>query len=181
MDKAILDHNSKWFLAYTKPNQENKAELNLKNQGFITFLPKISFKKLNSKLTKLKIMFPRYIFIRVNIDRPDWHKINSTKGVNHLIKFGENIAEVPDIIIQSIKEKLDIDHIYSQKTQERDYISGEKLFIKDGQLKNKEVIFLNKKGKDRANVLLKLINTYAKADIPSSDIGKRILNEKLKL
>tara|TARA_B100000686_G_C16803036_1_gene987592 strand:+ start:590 stop:1135 length:546 start_codon:yes stop_codon:yes gene_type:complete len=172
--------SSDWFLAYTKPNQENKANRNLENQGFKTFLPKIALSQIKPKGKKLIMMFPRYIFIRIDSNDPRWMKINSTIGIGHLIKFGKKIMPVPDEIIQSIKEKLNEHDVYIEESSEIEYKEGEIFFIKTGQLKNQEAIFLSKKGKERVNVLIKLINSYAKADIPLSDIGKKIVNKELK-
>ena len=175
--------SSDWFLAYTKPNQENKANRNLENQGFKTFLPKIALSQIKPKGKKLIMMFPRYIFIRIDSNDPRW--INQAEGhlkrlIGHLIKFGKKIMPVPDEIIQSIKEKLNEHDVYIEESSEIEYKEGEIFFIKTGQLKNQEAIFLSKKGKERVNVLIKLINSYAKADIPLSDIGKKIVNKELK-
>ena len=36
-----LAQGARWYLVHTRPNGERKAELNLKPQGFATFLPQI--------------------------------------------------------------------------------------------------------------------------------------------
>ena len=52
-------------------------------------------------------------------------------------------------IIQSIKEKLNEHDVYIEESSEIEYKEGEIFFIKTGQLKNQEAIFLSKKGKER--------------------------------
>ena len=171
---------SKWVLVYTKPNQENKADINLQNQGFQTFLPKISHTQLDNRSVKIEVMFPRYIFVLVNELKSKWSAINSTKGVSQLIYFGQNIAHVPDYVIESIREQLDSRGILNLKIFEKEYIQGDKLFLKDGLFKGQEAIFLSRKSKDRVNVLLKLINNNVIADISSSEVGKKTIHPSIK-
>ena len=56
-----------WYLVFTKPKEEEKAKKNLENQGFESFMPKISLIKEGEKLSsKVELMFPRYIFTKLN-------------------------------------------------------------------------------------------------------------------
>ena len=62
--------DSKWFLVFTKTREETRAKKHLENQGHEVFLPMISFEKTNpSKSVVLETMFPRYLFIKINIER----------------------------------------------------------------------------------------------------------------
>ena len=62
---STVIENSKWFLIYTKAQQEQRAKKNLESQGFETFLPLIAFAQSNSsKSITLKAMFPRYLFVK---------------------------------------------------------------------------------------------------------------------
>ena len=45
---STVIENSKWFLIYTKAQQEQRAKKNLESQGFETFLPLIAFAQSNS-------------------------------------------------------------------------------------------------------------------------------------
>ena len=78
----------KYYVVHTKPNQENKAVINLKRQGFKTWLP--SFKKTiffkNKKTEKKVAFFPGYIFVILDVLNDDWSKIQNTFGVKYLIQ-----------------------------------------------------------------------------------------------
>ena len=39
--------NSKWVLVHTKAREEERAQKNLQNQGFETFLPMIAYEKIS--------------------------------------------------------------------------------------------------------------------------------------
>ena len=59
----------KWYLIYTKPNQEKIAKLNLENQSLETYLPiLVTVDPEKRAVISSKVMFPRYIFSRFNID-----------------------------------------------------------------------------------------------------------------
>ena len=59
---------SNWYLVNTKARQEETANQNLSNQGFQTFLPKISYDlKKNVSKPNIEVMFPSYLFVKIDI------------------------------------------------------------------------------------------------------------------
>ena len=99
-----MDKDNIWILVYTKPNQETRANDNLRNQGFKTFLPLISSSNRgNAKI--LKPVFPRYIFVRLDLNLGNWNSIKSSYGVSGIVMFGEEFTPIPYQIIKSIKKK----------------------------------------------------------------------------
>ena len=98
----------KWYLGYTKNNQEKLAKMHLENQHFRVFLPLILFEYPDlSKPDKLEVMFPSYIFIYFDHKNDDWHQINSTKGISKLVSFGDKFAEVPKKFIHFLMDNAD--------------------------------------------------------------------------
>ena len=89
---AIIHNN--WYLVYTKPKQECRASQNLINQGLKVFLPQlfITGRDKHKKNTIVEPMFPRYLFVWLNLEQDNWHSIRSTKGVSHLVTFGDHPA-----------------------------------------------------------------------------------------
>ena len=53
-----------WIIATYKTNEINRLERNLLNQKFDYYLPKITKKKINSKL-KEELLFPGYVFVNI--------------------------------------------------------------------------------------------------------------------
>jgi len=64
-----------WYLIKTKPRQEKIAKQKLKNQGYRSFYPIV---KINNRLV---VLFPGYLFVKLNEKTQNWSPINSTKGV----------------------------------------------------------------------------------------------------
>ena len=174
--------NSKWVLVYTKAQEEQKAKRNLQNQGFEIFLPMIAFAKLNqSKSITLKAMFPGYLFVKINTELDKWNRIKSTRGVSHLVVFGQRAAEIPNQVIEYLKSRADENNIFRQKITRQEFQRGDKLVIEKGVFKNKEATFLAKKSKERVSILLRFVNHLITADIPASNVGQKEIIEAFKI
>ena len=182
MKISMETENAKWFLVYTKAREEKRAKKNLENQGFKTFLPILSFVNLNQpNLSTIGIMFPRYLFIKINIEKDNWTHVRSTKGVSHLITFSNKPAEVPSEVIQLIKKRTDKNGIFRQNITLLDYKKGDKVKIKKGIMKGREAIFLSQKSQDRVRVLLDIISQKTTVELLTSDIGRKETIEAFKL
>ena len=174
--------NSKWVLVYTKAQEEQRAKKNLENQGFEIFLPLIDFTRSNQlKSTTLKTMFPRYLFVKINMELDKWSRIKSTRGVSHLVVFGQRVAEIPNQVIEYLKSRADENNIFRQKITRQEFQRGDKLIIEKGVFKNKEATFLVKKSQKRVGILLRFVNHLITADIPASDVGQKEIIEAFKL
>jgi len=171
-----------WFLIYTKPRQEERAKENLENQGFETFLPMIAYEKIKQpKLYSLKPMFPRYLFTKVNSEKNNWAHIKSTRGVSHMIAFGNKLTEVPDAVVDFLKTKVDEHNIVKLKVTRSVFQKGDKLVINKGVFQGKEANFLSSTGKDRVRILLKLMKELIITEVPGHDIGRKVIIETFKL
>jgi len=95
-----------WVVVKTKKNNEKKADVNLSNQGFKTFLPKYRFHKktLNKSKLILRPLFPGYIFVYVNKNQP-WNKINNTYGVSYILTNNGKLSFLPHHLYLVIKRK----------------------------------------------------------------------------
>ena len=179
---SMTTENSKWLLVYTKAQEEQKAKRNLQNQGFEIFLPLIAVTRSNQPKSKtLKAMFPRYLFVRINTELDKWNRIKSTRGVSHLVVFGQRVAEIPNQMIVYLKSKADENDIFRQIITRQEFQSGDKLVIEKGVFKNKKATFLAKKSKERVSILLRFVNHLITADIPASDVGQKEIIEAFKL
>ena len=181
MVSKVID-NSQWFLIYTKAQQEQRAKKNLECQGFETFLPMIAWTQSeSSKAITLKAMFPRYLFVKINPELDKWNRIKSTRGVSHLVIFGQRLAEIPNQVIVYLKSKCDENDIVRLKISKQEFHKGESLVVKTGTFKGKEATFLSKKSKERVRILLRFVNELITAEIQASDVGDKEIIEVFKL
>jgi transcription elongation factor/antiterminator RfaH len=78
--------NERWFLAHTQPKSESKAELHLGAQGFRSYLPQIekTIRHARRLRTVQTPLFPRYLFVILDLERDRWLSVRSTVGVSRL-------------------------------------------------------------------------------------------------
>ena len=171
-----------WFLIYTKPHQEERAKENLENQGFETFLPMIAYEKIKQpKLYSLKPMFPRYLFTTFNVEKNNWLHIKSTRGVSHIVVFGENLTKVPNSVIDYLKSNVDDNDVLTLQIRRKKFQKGDELVIKQGVFQGKDATFLSMSGKERVRVLLSLMNRIMITDLPGQNVERKTIVETFKL
>ncbi len=164
-----------WVLIYTKAKEEKKANYNLLNQGFKTFLPLIAPTNKNNDFKSLVPLFPRYLFAQVNLELDNLTSIKSSYGVSHIVMFSDKLTFIPNNVIKLIQDKLDKEDVYKEDVAAVDYHKGDTVSITEGPFAGLDAIFLSKKSKDRVRLLLKLLNTSTVAELTKSDIEKKRL------
>ena len=101
--------NEKWFLVHTLPKTEQKAEWHLGAQGFRTYLPR--FKKTVHHARQLRtvraVLFPRYLFVILDLERDRWLAVRSTVGVSHLFTQGDRPVPVPAGVVECLIGRSD--------------------------------------------------------------------------
>ena len=104
-----LAGNERWFLAHTLPKSERKAEWHLGAQGFRTYLPQ--FRKTIRHARQLRTvqapLFPRYLFVILDLERDRWLSVRSTLGVSSLFTQDGRPVPVPVGVVESLIEQCD--------------------------------------------------------------------------
>ena len=164
-----------WFLIYTKPNQEYRAKENLQNQGHTVFLPMIGYENVKEPSSlSLKPMFPRYLFFKPSLGSENWNSIGSTKGVSHVITFGNNFAKIPDTVMKFLMSRVDNNDIATINNKKRAFKKGEDVSIKQGVFKGMNAKFLSLNGKERVRVLLNIMNQELISELPVRNIEGKV-------
>lgn len=94
-----------WYVVYSKPSQEVRAETELLHQDFSVYLPKVSeSKRLRGQwMQQIRPMFPRYLFVQPKHTEQSISPVKSTRGVSHLVRLGPALVACPDTLIDSIR------------------------------------------------------------------------------
>lgn len=105
------DCGTSWYLAQFKPNSHDIAKRNLVRQGFRTFLPlQEETKRARGKFTtRLRPLFPGYIFVALNVLHGGWHAVNSTYGITRLVSLGNEPTPVPRDLVSQLMLRCDRD------------------------------------------------------------------------
>lgn len=164
-----------WFAIHTHPQQEERAEGNLKSLNVETFFPISSQRRYRANHRKkqvLRPLFPRYIFARFVLSDL-LHKVRFTRGVNDVVGCGGKPAPVDNEIIWTIKSRVGADGTINLDEQLQ---PGNKVKIEDGPFKDFAAIFERRlKGSDRVVLLLQAIKYEARVVVESEYVRK--LNE----
>jgi transcription elongation factor/antiterminator RfaH len=99
-----LVKNERWFLAHSLPKSERKAQLHLGAQGFRTYLPQIqkTIRHARQLRTVQAPLFPRYLFIILDLERDRWLSVRSTVGISRLFTQEGRPVPVPAGIVESL-------------------------------------------------------------------------------
>lgn len=167
IDKEPLN----WFAIHTHPQQEERAEDNLKSLDLETFFPKSSWRRFtgNRKRTRvLRPLFPRYIFARFAASL--LHKVRFTRGVNDVVSCGGKPSPVDNQIIWTIKSRIGADGTIDMDEQLQ---PGAKVKIEDGPFRDFVAIFERRlKGSERVVLLLQTIKYEARVVVECEYVRK---------
>lgn len=96
-----------WYVVYTHANAEAKARSHLLRQGFTTMLP--TYRCWRSHARKREVverpLFPRYVFVALDVLEQRWRPILSTVGVCDLVRHGNAPTPMPSGLAEEIGER----------------------------------------------------------------------------
>ena len=129
----MLNKGPRWYLVQTQPNAERKAEAHLLRQGFGTFLPRYRKRRRHARKIDLvpAALFPRYIFVSVDVAAQRWLAIRSTVGVSQIVSHGNEPSAVPLGIVETLRASQDADGFVPLNTVPR-FSAGDKVRVLDG-------------------------------------------------
>src|SRR5262245_40791991 len=99
----------RWYVVHTHTHAEAKAAAHLERQGFSIYLPRYRKRRRHARRveTVTAPLFPRYMFVGVDMAAQRWRSIHSTLGVARLVSNGDDPASVPDYVIEALKRRED--------------------------------------------------------------------------
>ena len=154
-----------WLVASYKINEASRLELNLQNQKFDYYLPKIVLEKFNTN-SKEELMFPGYIFINTNLK--NYAALKYTKGIKKILKFGENIPSMSKDDIDAI---MKIEDESKNKPISTIYTMGQEVVIKEGSFKGNLVKICSLPAAKRIDILINILGSKRKVNIALEDLA----------
>jgi transcriptional antiterminator RfaH len=95
---------SQWCVIHTQPRGERRAEHNLRGQNYRIFAPFVRRNVRHARQFKsVQIpLFPRYIFVKLDLSRDRWRNINGTAGVSKLITVLDRPLPLPEGLVEAL-------------------------------------------------------------------------------
>ena len=168
----MTPESQRWYVVQSQPNAETKAIINLNRQGFSTYLPRYMKRRRHARRVELvpTPLFPRYLFVSMDINVQRWRSIFSTFGVSQLVCNGESPTPIPDQVLGSLKGREDANG-YVQLEWRQPFRPGEKIRVLDGAFADCLGLYEGMKDSDRVAVLLDLLGRKVRFVVNYEDIA----------
>jgi transcriptional antiterminator RfaH len=163
---------SRWYVVNTQIHNEEKAAFHLNRQGFETYLPKYLKKRSHArKISWVSApMFPRYLFVHLDLDHCQWHAIRSTIGVYQFICQGDQPAPLPSGIIEEIQSRENEQGMVSLGIGSK-FKRGDKVKIMHGPMAEQIGMFDCADDQQRVFVLLDLMGRQVKVRLTQEAVA----------
>ena len=159
---------STWFVVHTKPRQEAVAQAQLERQGYPAYFPRLCLPRLRRSRWSdvIEALFPRYLFVGLEVGRQALAPIRSTRGVCTVLRFGDRYAEVPMALIDALRDRADESGMHV--LADSGFDKGDRLYIIAGPFQGLEAVFESAAGADRVRVLLEVLGAAASVTLPKA-------------
>jgi transcriptional antiterminator RfaH len=148
----------RWYVVQAQPHGESKAVWHLGRQGFDTYLPRYEKRRRHARRveTVAAPLFPRYLFVAVDMAAQRWRSIQSTIGVSRLVCNGDDPAAVAEGVVDGLRRRED-DRGFVRLDRRPRFAVGDQVRIVDGIFSSCLGLFDGVSDGERVAVLLDLL------------------------
>jgi transcriptional antiterminator RfaH len=155
----VKSPNPRWYVVQTQPNGEARAVAHLEKQGFEVYAPR--YLKTTRHARRFGIvkapLFPRYIFVRIDVNAQQWRVINSTFGVSQLVGHrGIPVAVTPGVV-ETLRLGQSADGFFKLLSIAARFRAGDAVRIRSGAFDDCLGIFEARTDSERVAILLDLL------------------------
>ncbi len=150
--------NAFWYVLHCKPRKESQVYGYLQGQrtdhDLEIYYPTIKVKPANPRAAKIRPYFPRYLFVRADLERVGVRTLQWTPGSTGLVRFGGEPATVPESFISALRQHI-AEAQAARDPSLGDLRPGDTVRITSGAFAGAEAVFDTRlNGEARAQVLL---------------------------
>jgi transcriptional antiterminator RfaH len=148
----------RWYVVQTQVNGEAKAAQNLLRQGYEVYLPRYLKRRSHARKVDFaaKPLFPRYLFVAMDIVTQRWRAIQSTQGVSYLVCNGDEPAVLPNGVLGALKARED-QRGFVRMDAGPAFVPGAKVRVLAGALMDCAGLFDGMADHDRVAILLDML------------------------
>ena len=108
-----LGVQERWYVVRTQPQREAQAARQLENQNYRVFLPRFFKSRRHARKFEMVLapLFPRYMFIILDLTRDHWRSVNGTYGVDRLLTQGGLPEPVPHELVEKLTSAAEADGV----------------------------------------------------------------------
>jgi transcriptional antiterminator RfaH len=156
----------RWYVAHTQPLGETKASWHLRNQDFAVYLPLFLKRRRHARRIDWvrAPLFPRYLFIGMDLETARWRSIRSTVGIAGLVCHGDRPTPVPQGIVEAIKAREGDDGVVTLPAAPL-FDKGERVHITEGALRGLTGLYEGATDEERVIILLDLLGRQVRVRV----------------
>jgi len=162
----------RWYVVYTHAQGEAKALRHLRRQGFHAYLPQYLKRRRHARRTDWvnAPLFPRYLFVNLDVEQARWRAINSTLGVISLVGEGAWPRPMPDGMVEEIQAREDEAGLIKLNPMDR-FRKGDPVQVLEGALSDQVGLFDSMDDADRVVVLMELLGREVRVRLPAETVA----------
>lgn len=161
---------NRWYVVHTHPQAEERAVHHLHFQGFSVYLPRFRAERRHAR--KLEVverpLFPRYLFVDMDVEQTRWRSIRGTFGVRDLVCRGDRPAPVPVGVVEEIRRREGEDGLIKLPTPS--FRPGERVQVTDGALADQVGLVLSMPDQQRVILLLGMLGREVRVTVPAASL-----------
>ena len=148
----------RWYVVQTQVNGEAKAAQNLLRQGYEVYLPRYLKRRRHARKVDFtaKPLFPRYMFVAIDMATQRWRSIQSTFGVARLVSNGDEPATVPEGVVHALRAREDGKGFITLDSKPA-FAPGDKVRVLAGAFMDSAGLFSGLADHDRVSILLDML------------------------
>ncbi len=161
----------RWYVAYTHVGAENLAEGHLARQGFEAYLPRYVKQVRHARKSRAvkAPLFPRYIFVSIDLETQRWRAINGTQGISHLVAMGSRPNAVPDGVVEEIQCREGDDRLI-EVWETPPFETGDAVEVTSGALAEQVGRFLRADTAERVVLLMDILGRGIEVKLPNETV-----------
>jgi transcriptional antiterminator RfaH len=162
----------RWYVVQSQPSAERKAIAHLERQGFATYLPRYLKRRRHARKVEIfpAPLFPRYLFVAIDLATQRWRSIFSTVGVSRLVCNGENPTPISDRVLETLRAREDAGG-YVHLDRCPSFHAGDRIRVLEGAFADCLGLYEGMRDSDRVAILLDLLGRKVRVTVDLESVA----------
>ena len=170
--KSRSDSDAPWYVLYTKPQKEFYVySLVTDREKLTAYLPEV-LQKYRGRV-QMRPLFPRYLFVQLDLDEVAASVINHIPGAIKLVSFEGKPLPLRSGVVEALREEVArLNAAGGLPT--REFHEGDLVRLRSGPLAGMEAVFVKHLAPhDRAVVLLRFLGQENHVEVDLSELERK--------